>query len=87
MDNSETNRPECVGVLFWRIRIVRERVGLSKTEIYRRMADTDPALNPFPQSRRYRGSQRVYWRSDEVCRWQEIESAGPPPLNVAELIG
>lgn len=51
---------------FWRLPVVKRRVGLSKSEIYRRVERGD-----FPKPRRYPGSRLVYWRSDDVAQWQD----------------
>ncbi|KXU30922.1 hypothetical protein A0J57_13960 [Sphingobium sp. 22B] len=57
---------------FWPIRKVIQAVGLSKTEIYRRIAD-----NRFPPSRRYGdGSKRCFWLSTEIKAWQETILSG-----------
>lgn len=54
---------------FWRLPDVQTRVGLSKTEIYRRIRE-----GSFPHSRRYRPKgSGVYWLSSEVRRWQVNE--------------
>ena len=77
--------PSGTDLEFWRLKIVEGRAGLSKTEIYRRMKDTDPQLNPFPPSRPYRGSggrgAAVFWVSEDVRAWQAAEiGVAPPPF-------
>lgn len=77
-------------IRFWRLPDVQERVGLSKTEIYRRMKDTDPAANPFPASRGYRGADKTgkFWLSTDVRAWQLRElGVAPASSDVAGLIG
>lgn len=52
---------------FWPLKIVVQKVGLSKTEIYRRVAE-----NRFPASRSYNdGGMRKFWLSSEVRAWQK----------------
>lgn len=63
---------------FWRLATVKQRVGLSKTEIYRRIERGE-----FPRSRAYPGSRLVYWLSDEIAAWQH-QVVGDP---FAELFG
>lgn len=54
-------------VEFWPLKTVVQKVGLSKTEIYRRVAE-----NRFPASRSYNdGGMRKFWLSSEVKTWQE----------------
>lgn len=54
-------------VQFWRLSKVTEMVGLSRAEIYRRIAD-----GRFPASRRYgEGGTRVFWLSTEIKAWQQ----------------
>lgn len=51
---------------FWSLKTVVERVGLSKSEIYRREAD-----GRFPKRRGYRGDgAKKFWTSTEVRAWQ-----------------
>jgi predicted DNA-binding transcriptional regulator AlpA len=54
-------------VEFWRLETVEQKVGLSKSEIYRRMR-----LGEFPESRAYPGGKGKmrFWISTEVRRWQ-----------------
>ncbi len=71
---------------FWRLRAIKTKAGLSKTEIYRRMKETDPARNPFPPSWPYRGGNTgrgagVFWFSADVQAWQLAElRLAPPPF-------
>lgn len=52
---------------FWPLKVVVKKVGLSKTEIYRRIAE-----GRFPQSRSYRdGGMRKFWLSTEIRDWQQ----------------
>jgi len=52
---------------FWPMKVVVQKVGLSKTEIYRRAAE-----GTFPKSRDYRdGGIRKFWLSTEVRAWQD----------------
>jgi prophage regulatory protein len=57
---------------FLRLPAVIARVGLSKTEIYRRIKE-----GTFPASRPYRGGARmgVFWLSSEIRQWQHNELA------------
>lgn len=50
---------------FWRLPTVMEKVGLSKSEIYRRVQD-----GAFPKPRRFPGTQKSFWISGEVRQWQ-----------------
>lgn len=68
-------------VEFWSLDRVMEKVGLSRSEIYRRAK-----IGTFPASRRYRDSTRCYWLSTEVRTWQKAELANEP-FDVAGLIG
>jgi predicted DNA-binding transcriptional regulator AlpA len=84
--------PDALGpdVEFWRIERVRQVVGLSRSEIYRRMRDSTLKENPFPKSHRYRGSQTKFWRSDEVREWQARELGEDPvprARSLEEMIG
>lgn len=59
-------------VQFWRLKKVIETVGLSRAEIYRRIAE-----KRFPPSRRYGdGSKRCFWLSTEIKAWQETILSG-----------
>lgn len=58
-------------VEFLRLRTVRERVGLSKSEIYRRIG-----LGKFPAPCAYPGSQRKFWLSTEITDWQTMAMRG-----------
>jgi predicted DNA-binding transcriptional regulator AlpA len=60
-------------VEFWPLDTVLRKVGLSRSEIYRRQRD-----GSFPASRNYRNSSRRYWLSSDVRRWQAEELAGAP---------
>lgn len=52
---------------FWPMKVVVKKVGLSQTEIYRRVAD-----NRFPRSYTYNdGGKRKFWLSTEIRDWQE----------------
>ncbi|KFG91871.1 putative transcriptional regulator [Sphingobium herbicidovorans NBRC 16415] len=52
---------------FWPLRKVLQRVGLSKTEIYRRIAE-----NRFPTGRSYGdGGKKKFWLSTEIKAWQD----------------
>jgi predicted DNA-binding transcriptional regulator AlpA len=53
---------------FWPLKVVVKKVGLSKTEIYRRIAE-----GRFPQSRSY----RKFWLSTEIREWQQALIAPP----------
>lgn len=54
------------GIEFWPMKLVAKKVGLSQTEIYRRIAD-----GRFPRSRSYAdGGKRRFWLSTEVLDWQ-----------------
>lgn len=56
---------------FWRLPKVIEKVGMSRAQIYRRVAD-----GTFPRSRSYRNSTRsVFWLASEVRDWQQQEVA------------
>jgi predicted DNA-binding transcriptional regulator AlpA len=57
---------------FWRLPAVIERVGLSKSEIYRRMRD-----GSFPANKRYRRGSGVFWLASEVRGWQRDEAERP----------
>jgi predicted DNA-binding transcriptional regulator AlpA len=78
---------------FWRLPDVLARVGLSKTELYRRMRDTDPELNPFPASRPYRGEDKkgVFWLSTDIRDWQlreiGVATTQSRVLDPASLLG
>lgn len=54
-------------IQFWRMSKVIEIVGLSRAEIYRRIAQ-----GRFPASRHYgEGGTRVFWVSSEIKAWQQ----------------
>lgn len=78
---------------FWNLKQVMERVTLSKSEIYRRIRDTDPDSNPFPPSRHFQNDEKkgVFWLSTEVTTWQLRElglaPAAPSAPDVAGLLG
>lgn len=55
---------------FWRLPVVMQRVGLSKTEIYRQMKD-----GRFPRNRLYPGTKSSFWVSAEIIAWQ-IDTIG-----------
>jgi predicted DNA-binding transcriptional regulator AlpA len=50
---------------FWRLPTVIERTGLSKSEIYRRIAN-----DRFPKPRKYPDSGKTFWVSRDVTQWQ-----------------
>ena len=51
---------------FWPLKQVMQRVGLSKSEIYRRMAE-----GRFPVARPYgQGSTKRFWLASEIRAWQ-----------------
>lgn len=50
---------------FLRLNAVMQRVGLSKSEIYRRVA-----MGKFPKPRRYPDSDKSYWLASEITQWQ-----------------
>lgn len=51
---------------FWPLKQVLKRVGLSKTEIYRRMAD-----GRFPAGHLYGGEgSKRFWLASEIRAWQ-----------------
>lgn len=80
------------GLIFLSLKQVIAIVGLGKSEIYRRRKDTDPALNPFPQPRPYKGpnGKRVFWLSTEIRAWQLRElGIDPPPAapDIDDLLG
>lgn len=56
---------------FWRLPVVKKHVGLSRSEIYRRVQD-----GRFPPPRRYPGSRLIYWPSTEIVQWQQQVMAG-----------
>jgi predicted DNA-binding transcriptional regulator AlpA len=53
-------------VEFLRLRDVKQRAGLSRSEIYRRIA-----AGRFPQPRKYPGTTMTFWLSTEVQAWQQ----------------
>lgn len=57
---------------FWRLPAVMARVGLSKSEIYRRAKEAT-----FPKSRKYQsgasGDKAAFWLASEIRRWQQQE--------------
>lgn len=55
---------------FWRLPVVIQKTGLSKSEIYRRISD-----GRFPKSRRYPDSDKTFWLSRDVLTWQ-LETLG-----------
>lgn len=68
-------------VEFWPLDTVIQKVGLSRSEIYRRQANRS-----FPTSRSYRNSSRRFWLSTEIRRWQ-AEQLAAPASNDDELVG
>lgn len=53
-------------IYFWRLPRVTQAVGLSKTEIYRRIS-----IGDFPAPRPYPGTRKKFWLSTEVREWQD----------------
>jgi predicted DNA-binding transcriptional regulator AlpA len=53
---------------FWRLAIVIEVTGLSKTTIYRRIK-----AQTFPDSRSYYRSSGVFWLARDIREWQRRE--------------
>lgn len=51
---------------FWRLNTVTQKIGLSKSEIYRRVA-----AGKFPKPRRYPDSDKTFWLSSDVIQWQQ----------------
>ena len=69
-------------VEFWPLDTVRQKVGLSRSEIYRQIS-----LDQVPASRSYRNcAGRKFWLSTDVRRWQ-AEQLGAPVDDAAGLIG
>jgi len=64
------------GVRFMRLSDVVAACGLSKTEIYRRVA-----AGRFPQPRKYPDSHRTFWPSTEVVAWQQQILAETAPAD------
>lgn len=50
---------------FWRLETVTQKVGLSKSEIYRRVAE-----GTFPKPRKYPNSEKTFWLNRDVLTWQ-----------------
>ena len=50
---------------FWRLPKVLSTVGLSRSEVYRRIAS-----GKFPAPRRYPESGKSFWLSSDVRKWQ-----------------
>lgn len=50
---------------FWRLDTVKQKTGLSKSEIYRRVAE-----RLFPAPRKYPGTAKSLRLSTEVNQWQ-----------------
>lgn len=71
-------------VQFWRLPRVMETVGLSKSEIYRRMP-----LGQFPRSEKYQGTEISYWLSTEVRAWQlhQLTGEGVAQPRLDDLVG
>lgn len=65
---------------FWPIATVISKVGLSRSEIYRRAKD-----GSFPSARAYRNSHRRFWLSSDVRRWQHEQLDFAEQMD--ELIG
>ena len=55
---------------FWRLPVVIQKTGLSKSEIYRRAAE-----GRFPKPRRYPGTDKSFWLNRDVLTWQ-LETLG-----------
>lgn len=54
---------------FLSMKAVLQRTGLSKTEIYRKIA-----AGTFPRQRSYRDNpKKVFWASSEVAAWQRSQ--------------
>lgn len=53
---------------FWRLPVVKQKTGLPRCEIYKRIQS-----NRFPKQRRYSGSNSVYWLASEIRAWQQSE--------------
>lgn len=69
-------------VEFWPLDTVLQKVGLSRSEIYRRQRD-----GSFPNSRPYRNSSRRFWLSSDVRRWQANELTDAPPADNDDDLG
>ena len=63
---------------FWRLPQVQQAVGLSKSEIYRRIGRGE-----FPAPRSYPGTMKKFWLSTDVRLWQ-MRALGDP---VAGMLG
>jgi predicted DNA-binding transcriptional regulator AlpA len=50
---------------FWRLETVKTKTGLSRSELYRRIS-----IGEFPRARHYPGTNKSFWLSGEVRRWQ-----------------
>lgn len=50
---------------FWRLPVVEQRSGLSRSEIYRRVG-----LGRFPGPRSYKDSNKSFWLASEIRQWQ-----------------
>lgn len=55
-------------VEFWPTRRVLAAIGLSKSEMYRRIDE-----GSFPRPRKYQGTNINFWPSPEVIAWQRAE--------------
>lgn len=51
---------------FWRLPMVVQKTGLSKSELYRRIE-----AGTFPRAKRYPGSKVTFWPSTAVRAWQQ----------------
>jgi prophage regulatory protein len=66
--------PGALAERFLRLPDVIKATGLSKSEIYRRIA-----AGLFPSGRRYLGSNRVFWCFSEIAAWQREALGGGAP--------
>ena len=76
---------------FLRMGDVEEWVGLSRSEIYRRQKDTDPATNPFPKPHHYQQDDKKgsFYLSTDIRAWQlrELGIEPTPAPSVGALLG
>ena len=56
---------------FLRLPQVIQRVGLSRSEIYRRVSRSE-----FPRPRAYPNSRKRFWLSTEIAEWQRRAVGG-----------
>ncbi|HKR16622.1 helix-turn-helix transcriptional regulator [Rhizorhapis sp.] len=70
----------CADLEFWKLKAVVQKCGLSKTEIYRRIAE-----GRFPAAHSYGGEgARRFWLSTEIEEWQRQILAGETPTYTPE---